>query len=103
MRLLPDYQFKEGKQYQWGHFHSGGSFDTTRSSDCQFYGLSVSIFIPVVCFFNNRSWSFLGSAFCIFFGKTQPYSAVNHIGKVTTGLEIFKSVVAGDRIVLTRR
>jgi hypothetical protein len=45
----------------------------------------------------------LGSAFCIFFGKTQPYSAVNHIGKVTTGLEIFKSVVAGDRIVLTRR
>ena len=44
-----------------------------------------------------------GPAFCIFFGKTQPYSAVNHIGKVTTGLEIFKSVVAGDRIVLTRR
>ena len=47
-------------------------------------------------------WS-LGPAFCIFLGKTQPYSAVNHIGKVTTGLEIFKSVVAGDRIVLTRR
>ena len=44
-----------------------------------------------------------GPAFCIFFGKTQPYSAVNHIGKVTTGLEIFKSVVTGDRIVLSRR
>ena len=44
-----------------------------------------------------------GPAFCIFLGKTQPYSAVNHIGKVTEGLEIFKSVVAGDRIVLTRR
>ena len=44
-----------------------------------------------------------GPAFCIFFGKTQPYSAVNHIGTVTKGLEIFKSVVAGDRIVLTRR
>ncbi len=44
-----------------------------------------------------------GPAFCIFFGKTQPYSAVNHIGKVTEGLEIFKSAAAGDRIVLSRR
>ena len=44
-----------------------------------------------------------GPAFCIFFGKTQPYSAVNHIGKVTEGLEIFKSVTAGDRIALRRR
>jgi hypothetical protein len=44
-----------------------------------------------------------GPAFCVFFGKTQPYSAVNHIGKVTKGLEIFKSVAAGDRIVLSRR
>jgi uncharacterized protein len=47
-------------------------------------------------------WSH-GPAFCIFFGKTQPYSAVNHIGKVTAGLEIFKSVAAGDRIVLRKR
>jgi hypothetical protein len=44
-----------------------------------------------------------GSAFCIFFGKTHPYSAVNHIGKVTEGLEIFKSVTTGDRIVLGRK
>jgi len=44
-----------------------------------------------------------GPAFCIFFGKTQPYSSVNHIGKITQGLEIFKSVAAGDRIVLRRR
>jgi uncharacterized protein len=44
-----------------------------------------------------------GPAFCIFFGKTQPYSAVNHIGTVTQGLETFKSVAAGDRIVLRRR
>jgi len=44
-----------------------------------------------------------GPAFCIFFGKTQPYSIVNHIGKVTEGLEIFKSTAAGDRIVLSRR
>ena len=44
-----------------------------------------------------------GPAFCIFFGKTQPYSAVNHLGRVTQGLEIFKKVAAGDRIVLSRR
>jgi uncharacterized protein len=44
-----------------------------------------------------------GPAFCIFFGKTQPYSAVNHMGKVTAGLEIFRSAAAGDRIVLSRR
>ncbi len=44
-----------------------------------------------------------GPAFCIFFGKTQPYSQVNHIGKVTECLEIFKKVVEGDRIVLSKR
>ncbi|MDD1739388.1 MAG: hypothetical protein LUQ30_00840 [Methanothrix sp.] len=44
-----------------------------------------------------------GPAFCIFFGKTQPYSAVNHMGKITEGLEIFRRAEAGDRIVLRRR
>jgi hypothetical protein len=44
-----------------------------------------------------------GPAFCVFFGKTQPYSAVNHIGKVTEGLEIFKIVAVGDKIMLSRR
>ncbi len=44
-----------------------------------------------------------GPAFCVFFGKTQPYSSVNHIGRVTKGLEIFKSAATGDRIVLRRR
>lgn len=43
-----------------------------------------------------------GPAFCIFFGKTQPYSAVNHIGKVVQGLELFRKVAAGDRIVLRK-
>ena len=43
-----------------------------------------------------------GPAFCIFFGKTQPYSAVNHIGKVAEGLELFRDAVEGDRIVLRR-
>ena len=44
-----------------------------------------------------------GPAFCIFFGKTQPYSAVNHIGKITEGLEIFRQAEAGDRIIIRRR
>jgi len=44
-----------------------------------------------------------GPAFCVFFGKTQPYSSVNHIGKITQGLEIFRQAAIGDRIVLRRR
>jgi hypothetical protein len=44
-----------------------------------------------------------GSAICIFFGKTQPYSPVNHIGRIIEGLEIFKNVVSGDEIVLNKR
>ena len=43
-----------------------------------------------------------GSAFCIFYGRSQPYSAVNHIGKVVSGLDIFPGVEEGDRIVLRR-
>lgn len=41
-----------------------------------------------------------GSAFCIFFGESQPYSAVNHIGKIVRGLDIFLNVEDGDKIIL---
>jgi uncharacterized protein len=44
-----------------------------------------------------------GPAFCIFFGKTQPYSPVNHLGKIVEGLDLFRDVEAGDRIVLNRK
>jgi hypothetical protein len=44
-----------------------------------------------------------GNAFCIFFGSTQPYSPVNHIGKVTGGLNLFQNVRDGDRIILNRK
>jgi hypothetical protein len=44
-----------------------------------------------------------GSAFCIFFGRTQPYSPVNHLGRVVEGLNLFESVLNGDRIVLSRK
>ena len=45
-----------------------------------------------------------GSALCIFFGPTQPYSPVNHIRPprpgVVEGIEIFWEIVEGYRIVL---
>jgi hypothetical protein len=44
-----------------------------------------------------------GSAFCIFFGRTQPYSPVNHLGRVIEGLDLFKDVRSGVKIVLSRK
>lgn len=44
-----------------------------------------------------------GPALCIFFGQTQPYSPVNHIGKIVEGLELFRKVAAGDRLMLGRK
>lgn len=43
-----------------------------------------------------------GRAICIFFGKSQPYSPVNHIGKIVSGLEIFRKVKGGERIRIER-
>lgn len=40
----------------------------------------------------------MGSAVCIFYGETQPYSPVNVIGVVKNGIEIFKDVAAGAKI-----
>ncbi len=40
----------------------------------------------------------LGSAFCIFYGKSQPYSPVNILGKVTKNLELFSQVKSGTMI-----
>ena len=44
-----------------------------------------------------------GPALCIFFGQTQPYSRVNHIGKVVQGLDLFERINAADRIVLRKK
>jgi hypothetical protein len=44
-----------------------------------------------------------GPALCIFFGQTHPYSAVNHLGKVVEGIDLFEKVEEGDRIVLSRK
>ena len=45
----------------------------------------------------------MGSAFCIFYGETQPYSPVNIIGKVTKNLELFEQVKSGTKIVVEKR
>jgi hypothetical protein len=42
----------------------------------------------------------MGSAICIFYGKSQPYSPVNVIGKVTGDLQLFKQVKSGTKIRL---
>lgn len=44
----------------------------------------------------------MGSAVCVFYGDTQPYSPVNVIGVVKSGIEIFKDLAAGAKIRLER-
>ncbi len=79
---------------------------------CNLWGEEVYFDVPLELADENPSpsatagdicyWS-PGPSFCIFFGNTQPYSPVNHLGKVVEGLELFRNVAAGDRIVLNRR
>ena len=45
----------------------------------------------------------MGSAFCIFWGETQPYSPVNIIGKVNKNLELFKKIKSGTKIIIEKR
>jgi hypothetical protein len=40
----------------------------------------------------------MGSAICVFYGESQPYSPVNILGKVTKNLELFKQVKSGTKI-----
>jgi len=40
----------------------------------------------------------MGSALCVFYGQSQPYSPVNILGKITKNLELFKQVKSGTRI-----
>jgi uncharacterized protein len=43
-----------------------------------------------------------GSAFCIFYGDSQPASDVNHIGRVTGNIELFYKVENGDKVIIKR-
>jgi len=40
----------------------------------------------------------MGSAICIFYGESQPYSPVNILGKITKNLELFSRVRSGTKI-----
>jgi hypothetical protein len=40
----------------------------------------------------------MGSALCIFYGKSQPYSPVSILGKITHNLELFSQVKSGTKI-----
>ncbi|MEM3616320.1 MAG: cyclophilin-like fold protein [Candidatus Bathyarchaeia archaeon] len=44
----------------------------------------------------------MGSALCIFFGESQPYSPVNVLGKVTKNLEVFSKVKSGTTIKIEK-
>lgn len=44
----------------------------------------------------------MGSALCIFYGESQPYSTVNIVGKVTKNLELFAKVKSGSAIKVER-
>lgn len=51
----------------------------------------------------NLAYWPMGSAFCIFYGETQPYSPVNIIGQVTKNLELFERVKSGTKITIEKR
>ena len=40
----------------------------------------------------------MGSALCVFYGQSQPYSSVNILGKITKNLELFKQTKSGATI-----
>jgi hypothetical protein len=40
----------------------------------------------------------MGSAICIFYGESQPYSPVNVLGKITKNLDLFRQVKSGTKI-----
>ena len=40
----------------------------------------------------------MGSALCVFYGKSQPYSPVSILGKITSNLELFRQVKSGATI-----
>jgi len=40
----------------------------------------------------------MGGALCVFYGKSQPYSPVSILGKITSNLELFKQVKSGITI-----
>jgi len=44
----------------------------------------------------------MGSAVCVFYGPTKPYSPVNRLGKITQGLELFRNVKEGTIVTIRK-
>jgi hypothetical protein len=44
----------------------------------------------------------MGSALCIFYGPTQPYSPVNIVGRVVSNLEMFRGIKSGTKVRVER-
>jgi hypothetical protein len=40
----------------------------------------------------------MGSAICVFYGESQPYSPVNILGEITKNLELYNRVKSGTKI-----
>ncbi len=40
----------------------------------------------------------MGSAICVFYGSSNPYSPVNLLGKITSNLDLFKQIKSGSTI-----
>jgi hypothetical protein len=40
----------------------------------------------------------MGSALCVFYGPTEPYSPVNIVGRVVSNLELFRNIKSGTKI-----
>ena len=78
-------------------------------ADANLWQEEIYFDIPVKTGYENKSIKAVagdisywppGNAFCIFYGKTQPVSEVNHIGKVIDNLEMLKTVNSGDKVIL---
>ncbi|MEM3507294.1 MAG: cyclophilin-like fold protein [Candidatus Bathyarchaeia archaeon] len=44
----------------------------------------------------------MGSAICIFYGKSQPYSPVSILGRITKNLEVFRLINEGAKIKMEK-
>jgi hypothetical protein len=44
----------------------------------------------------------MGSAICVFYGETQPYSPVNVLGMITENLDLFSRVKSGTKIKMEK-
>ena len=44
----------------------------------------------------------MGVAVCVFYGPTKPYSPVNKLGRITEGLELFRTVKEGTVVTILK-